>query len=350
MMRSLIILFLFLSSFCAAQTILEGRVIDAANGEPMLGVTVYISGSSTGTSTGPDGDFKISYPDDYIAPLIFSYVGYGKVTIQQPLSTDLTQVSMSQQEGKLEEVVLGLDPWSREKKEKYFKDYFLGTVPASKLCEIRNLDQVRLRFNPAYKTLYATCDVPIVVDNKLLGYTILVDMADFEVLFQEIDWRTGELVTTTESDNKNFFRPHSSFMLVSTFFKELQHKRPSQRKRKRNRKRLYDVSLDNFYKSLINMSLEEDGYKLVYKREPVEISQHIRVRDHKDKKIVEFRHLDYELLDKKGGQSIIKLESHKIWFTSNGNLLSERDILLGGFLGRLKLSGMLPLDYDPETD
>ncbi len=335
------------SHMCAAQTLLEGRVVDAANGEPMLGVTVYISGSSRGTSTDADGRFSINYPEDYVAPLIFSYVGYSKVTIGNPQTTDLSEIRMTVMEDELEEVVLDLDPWSREKKEKYFKDFFLGSVPAAKLCEIRNLDKVRLRFNPAYNTLYAACDTPIIVDNKLLGYTIEVDMSDFEVIFEELNPPKELTLMIPENIKVQRYHPYSAFMMVSTYFRELESRRPSKRKRARNRRRLQKISVERFYKSLINENLD-DFYYLTFNRKLIKPKDHIRVREYGDILMVEFRELKYGIQDKEGGESFIQLNAHKIPFTKKGVLLSKRDLLLGGFLGKLKLSGMLPLDYNSE--
>ena len=52
----------------------RGTVIDADTKRPLIGVTVQIKGTSTGTTTGEKGEFNLSVPDN--AVLIFSYVGY----------------------------------------------------------------------------------------------------------------------------------------------------------------------------------------------------------------------------------------------------------------------------------
>ena len=55
------------------QTTVRGTVVDAS-GEPMIGVTVSVKGSSSGTVTGLDGSFSLNCkPTDV---LVFSYVGY----------------------------------------------------------------------------------------------------------------------------------------------------------------------------------------------------------------------------------------------------------------------------------
>ncbi|OWP62238.1 SusC/RagA family protein [Hymenobacter amundsenii] len=50
-----------------------GRVTDE-KGAGMPGVTVVVKGTSNGTSTGPDGEFTLTVPDN--ATLLFSFIGY----------------------------------------------------------------------------------------------------------------------------------------------------------------------------------------------------------------------------------------------------------------------------------
>ncbi|GAB3241295.1 TonB-dependent receptor [Hymenobacter seoulensis] len=78
-----------------AQVAIKGTVTDAANGEPLPGVSVVVKGTSTGASTGNDGTFALSVPSDN-AILVFSYVGFqpqevalkGQTTINVGLKTD----------------------------------------------------------------------------------------------------------------------------------------------------------------------------------------------------------------------------------------------------------------------
>ena len=64
---------LFATSLLAEQTV-TGRVLDT-EGEPMIGVSIQVKGTSTGTLTNLDGDFVLDVPDAS-AVLVFSYVGY----------------------------------------------------------------------------------------------------------------------------------------------------------------------------------------------------------------------------------------------------------------------------------
>lgn len=54
---------------------LAGKVIDAGDGYPLIGVSVMIEGTSTGAATDLDGNFTLEIPDE-TCNIAFSYVGY----------------------------------------------------------------------------------------------------------------------------------------------------------------------------------------------------------------------------------------------------------------------------------
>ena len=41
---------------------ISGKVLSAEDGQPIIGATVMVKGTSTGTITGVDGDFTINMP------------------------------------------------------------------------------------------------------------------------------------------------------------------------------------------------------------------------------------------------------------------------------------------------
>ncbi|MEA3461764.1 MAG: carboxypeptidase-like regulatory domain-containing protein, partial [Bacteroidota bacterium] len=91
----------------------SGRVIAAENGEPIIGAHVSIKGTSTGTTTDPDGKFNILVPGGETV-LLFSYIGYEIFEIP---AGGLTNIEVSLKEGAqaLKEVVVTALNISREK-------------------------------------------------------------------------------------------------------------------------------------------------------------------------------------------------------------------------------------------
>ena len=59
----------------------SGKVLSAENGEPIIGATVMVKGSSTGTITGVDGDFALTLQDAQ-KTLIISFVGMKTVEVE----------------------------------------------------------------------------------------------------------------------------------------------------------------------------------------------------------------------------------------------------------------------------
>jgi hypothetical protein len=332
-----------------AQQPLTGIVISKNTGEPISGVAIYLSGTSKGVISGVDGTFEINYPEDLNVPLVFRMMGFETLQFPEPLTADLSIIKMVEKPDELDTIYIADDNWSREKKERYFITYFLGRVPAARDMEILNLDKVRLRFNQITHTLTADSNEPILVRNEVLGYDIQVDISEFEVLFEPIELGSKRLITDHPGIKNITHRPVSTYMAVSTYFTEMTSKRPSQRRRTRNRERLYNVTDLRLYRSMAQNTLEEKGYTLMFNREKVAIENHIRTRSIEGIFKVSFREREYIILDKQNNQTDLHIsEARTILIDNYGNCLTGRNITFGGFLGKLHLSGMLPLDYFPE--
>lgn len=59
-----------------AQNSVKGTVVDAESNDPLIGVSVLVKGTLTGTISDFDGNFEINFPDKGDYTLIFSYTGY----------------------------------------------------------------------------------------------------------------------------------------------------------------------------------------------------------------------------------------------------------------------------------
>ncbi len=339
-------IFLLFSLIVSGQTTLTGKVVNAKDGEPIPSVAVYLSGTSIGVVTGFEGGFEIDYPESVVAPLVFRIMGYEKLVIDDPLTADLNLIKLLEKPDELDTVYIANDDWSRQKKEHYFKQFFLGRVPAAQECHIQNLEDVKLRFNPQTNVLSAWSDRTIYVQNKILGYNIACDISEFEVQFEALDLNLIRVMVVDGAFDLPTHKPESAYMEISTFFSEMEEKKPSERKRKRNRKRLYEVSEMKFYRDLVNERLEKERYHLAFDRQAVEISEHVRVRKVGDVYEVSFRESEYILIGRENSQSFFQLsENQKIILDEYGNCLTPKGIRFGGFIGKLNLSGMLPLDY-----
>ena len=94
---------LFSGSVIAQKIKVTGKVTDAADGSPLIGVTIQEKGTTNGTTTDLNGNFSIS-----VAPastLAISYIGYAPQEIAVNNRTSIN-VSLSVGETKLQEVVV----------------------------------------------------------------------------------------------------------------------------------------------------------------------------------------------------------------------------------------------------
>ncbi len=87
--RLALVLTVLLSSLAISAQTVTGTVIDAESMEPLIGVTVQVEGSTTGTVTGLDGGYSLAANSDNT--LVFTYTGME--TIRIPVGTQ-TQVDV----------------------------------------------------------------------------------------------------------------------------------------------------------------------------------------------------------------------------------------------------------------
>jgi TonB-linked SusC/RagA family outer membrane protein len=96
------LLFLISGTAFAQNKTISGTVTDSKDGQALIGVSVAVKGTTTGTTTGADGTYRLSVPESTSA-LVFSYLGYvtreiaigGQTTLNvtlSPAATALTEV------------------------------------------------------------------------------------------------------------------------------------------------------------------------------------------------------------------------------------------------------------------
>lgn len=107
-MKKIIVLLMLLvfAGFSYSQGIVEGTVTDAANGETLIGVTVQIKGTVTGTITDIDGHYYFEAGRlNASSVLVFSYVGY-KTMEELVGNRSLINIALQPDQALLDEVVV----------------------------------------------------------------------------------------------------------------------------------------------------------------------------------------------------------------------------------------------------
>lgn len=120
-----------------AQNAVDGRVVDA-NGAPLVGVTVLIKGTQSGTATGANGSYSIKAREDQT--LVFSYLGYTTVEeyVGKRTAINVKMTEEASQIGAVEIVNIGYGTTTRRDLTGSVAKADLGTMMKA---NVTNFDQ-----------------------------------------------------------------------------------------------------------------------------------------------------------------------------------------------------------------
>lgn len=105
-LNCLLLALLSLPALAQNRHTVSGYVKDQSNGEGLIGVSVYVREAETGVVTNPYGFYSLTLPDGNYT-LVFTYIGYQKVTKELVLDADKTiSIEMSDESSQLSEVTI----------------------------------------------------------------------------------------------------------------------------------------------------------------------------------------------------------------------------------------------------
>lgn len=165
-MKPIIFCTVFLwSALCAnAQTVI-GKVYREGTDSVIIGASVYYGGSTYGTITDDKGQFRLAARSEQV-PLTISSIGYNSASVHyQPGKPLLVYLKPKTQV--LHDIIIRADGMSRKDEIWLFTREFLGLSYYARNCSIDNIDDIDFFYNKKAQTLTATCDKPIIIDNKV---------------------------------------------------------------------------------------------------------------------------------------------------------------------------------------
>ena len=397
-MRRLITLTLLLALMPVAlsgQSTIRGIVTDSLIQEPLPMATVYVNGTTQGTTTDNDGRFELK---DVMFPatVVFSFVGYqpeaidlthnpGIMTIKLKPNIDLPEIEVSGKANKIDKEDL-----------EYFRKMFLGDDRWGKRATIKNENVIMVdnSLQTSYytrrigKSLYSIHNVyngikekhevyedtvkvvkkvfsawayePLIIDLPLLGYEVYVDLVKFNV-------EQNNAVTQSDMLGYFYYKPYDDV---------------SKRKAKsieENRKRAYYGSSQHFLKSFADDQLAENGYTLTMpstivkgkKNIPVDLPVDVRnysagigdgiiqVSGLKDKNLkIRYYHRsdDSPVNFRENGKGIRRYSESGITFLeddcsfSKEGIVRDNSIRFTGDISKRRVASCLPDDYLPPGD
>jgi len=327
---------------------LAGVVYDRENQEPVTGAHVYIEGSSLYDVTNAEGQFEIKVNSFVNLPLAISHISYNSLIIQNPFTTLPDTIFLEGKENVLGEVIVETGRYSRRQLLRAFRREFLGSSAAAQSCLIENEDKIDIWFNRLTHKLSASCDEPILIHNRLLGYQIYLTLEKFEVEYPGRQLGVGF--------------PLQTVLEGSAFFEDLA---PSNQTISNRRERIFAGSPTHFLRVLANEQLVKFNYipHQISDRLEVDPSFCFIVQDSLDQKKIRvtprLKPLESVLATYHGrlfwgeiGVRRNRTESSRIIFFTEtffvdawGNLSNPEDILFMGFMGHFRIGDQLPVDY-----
>jgi TonB-linked SusC/RagA family outer membrane protein len=101
----LLLSILFISTTAMAQFTVTGSVKDSQD-EPLIGVSILVKGTATGTVTDFDGNFSLEVPSGNEATLEISYIGFAAVEQEVSSSNNNVSIVLADQATNLDEIVV----------------------------------------------------------------------------------------------------------------------------------------------------------------------------------------------------------------------------------------------------
>lgn len=336
MRASFFLIILFLSVLKSFSQEILGVIVDSKTHIPIEGASIYFDNTTIGTTSTRDGFFSIPKLAATNSPLVVSFLGYKKQIISNYLTEDKLAIYLQEDINTLNEVFLvSKDSWSRARKLKDFKAYFLGETTNALSCKILNEDVLILQFLEAENKLVATAKAPLIILNENLKYQIQYDLQDFEI-------------TYVKADGLKDFHPTRVYYAGTSFYTSgLTHKRVIKR-----RNQAYQGSVMHFMRALLRGKLTENKFKLflhgtevppnnfisVYATDNPDLFQ---VRLFKPLRVVYGK--DFQI------QSTITSKDTYFYLDRNGNHMPADGLTFTGYFAKQRIADTLPLDFLSET-
>lgn len=397
-MKYLLVFLFSIPLLVFGQVDLQGIVLDSLNKEPIGFATVFINGTTKGTTTDLEGGFflkNISIP----AEVIITHLSYGTQRIYiNSLNPNPLKVELGTNNISLPEATIA-DKNLRQKNIKEFKKLFLGIDEWGRTAVLKNEDALifhrsfterKMMIRDSIRSLIrrgienriavvhwkeagenivlnlknisrwnndstniiikepifkVTASQPLIVDLPRLGYELQVTQLNF----------TAEYIAGNAG----------SVILGYFYYQPYDATRKSKiKKQQKNRKAAYYNSRQHFFRALYANQLEENGFTIIERpsNKKINIDDYLKpIKDNirevdglKNKELLVLYHSrakgDPAPINEKKASFIVQskiLFLCEICKIRNDGTTSDANIVFGNWIGMKKVGSMLPDDYRP---
>jgi hypothetical protein len=354
---------------------ISGTITDE-KGTRLGNVNVFLDGTTIGTSSDIDGNFKLeSIPPGYY-DLVFSHVGYENALYSISEYNGRDRIQSHQMEldlGQLEEVEVISNRINNKQSawQHYFlvfKEELLGKSENARNCVIENPEVIRFSYDADQNILKAYTLDPIQIRNDALGYRITYFLESFEKTTNDLRYR-GQIKFKNDVPLQN----------------------SDKREWSTNRKKSFNGSFNHFRKALLEDDLRKEGFKvyqlknldqlksnptqerlsasdiIVFKGDHYELDfkNYLMVQYIKEKESVgfltdsEFSSIIYDdfisdegIITKQPSHqiSVIKLLRSSVRLDLSGQVVDRFALTTNGYWSWERLADLVPVNYDPKLD
>ncbi|WP_207422778.1 carboxypeptidase-like regulatory domain-containing protein [Desertivirga brevis] len=317
--RTGMIILIYLLPFWSFAQTLRGTVYREGTDSVLVGASVYFGGSTGGTITNAQGQFALEVKADPI-PLVISYIGYYSVTINSYNPLQRLKVYLKPKQIELKEVAVSYDGMSREQKMKIFLREFIGASEYAKSCVINNAEDIDFRYDKKERRLSASCNAPLDITNKKLGYTIQYFLDSF------------------------MYTPDRTLYAGNFIFKEDSESR-NNRKIRRNRALAYEGSRMQFIRSLWKNDLEKAGFTIYRKRYEDISADTILASTNQHKYLLSGQKIQVLYKQNRMTRSQLTVGEDHALIGRNG--FFDTRLSWSGAMANQRIGDLLPFEYEP---
>ena len=353
---------------------ISGTVYDE-NGVPLNSANIFLDGTTIGTSSDIDGNFKLESIPPGLYDIVFSHVGYENAVYQISETNGGARIQTHQMEldlGQLEEVEVISNRINRAAnswQEHYsvFRTEILGQSMNALESVIENPEALDFTFNQDKNILSAYAQFPLQIRNDALGYRVSYFLESFKKEESGLRFR-GKIR-----------------------FRNLQPLNAAEKREwRKNRKLSYYGSFNHFKKSLLNGDLRKEGFRiyrvrslenfeikkenelsvsdiLVFKGDHYELDfkNYLAVEYRKEKESADFLRsssfvetiysdfitIDSVLVKEPGNQiSAIRLLRSSVRLDLSGEVMDRFGLTTYGYWAWERTADLVPINYDPKYD
>ncbi|WP_345950346.1 carboxypeptidase-like regulatory domain-containing protein [Mucilaginibacter sp. PAMB04274] len=240
-MRSILVIWLLiLPALAHAQYTISGNIINLYDKKPVAKASVFLSNTTIGTASADDGSYLLRNVKPGQYDMVITAIGYETLykTIKVEQTLNIPYIELTPKTVELNAVVVKPDPeWQNN--YRIFKDELLGPSDYALQCKILNPEILDLNFDKAKRTLTASTNDYLEVENKALGYKLKYLLTNFIK-----DYHTASL-----------------YYQGNVLFIPMQGKPSQVRKWYKNRLEAYMGSSQHYLRSLLGNQLMEQGFR-----------------------------------------------------------------------------------------